>query len=246
MMFQTSKGCPIVQLYLETGFFPARFAIMKSRLLFLKTILEENPDSMIYKFLVLQLETPTKGDWASSCKNNLRDLKINLSLEEIRDMTKKQFNMILKESISRRAFEYLMAKRGVKGKEIYYSELKMADYLQPGYENLTITEQRSIFSIRNRMIEIPANFQSRTNIEICRCGKNEDMEHLYICEYLSEDIENDKPIFEKIFENSIIEQKKVNKLFLNRYQRRMKRNQTIEIPSLDPLYCFDSSTVMDN
>ena len=134
MMFQTSKGCPIVQLYLETGFFPARFAIMKSRLLFLKTILEENPDSMIYKFLVLQLETPTKGDWASSCKNNLRDLKINLSLEEIRDMTKKQFNMILKESISRRAFEYLMAKRGVKGKEIYYSELKMADYLQPGYE----------------------------------------------------------------------------------------------------------------
>ena len=73
---------------------------------------------------------------------------------------------------------------------MHYSKLKMADYLQLGYENLTITEQRSIFSIRNRMIEIPANFQSGTKIEKCRCGKNENMEHLYICEHLCEDIEN--------------------------------------------------------
>ena len=245
MMFQTSKGCPIVQLYLETGFFPARFAVMKSRLMFLKSILEENPDSLIYKFLVLQLENPTRGDWASSCQSNLRDLKISLSFEEIRDMTKKQFNIILKESISKRAFEYLIAKRGSKGQEISYSELKMSDYLQPGYANITITEQRSIFSIRNRMIEIPANFQSRNKIEKCRCGKDENMEHLYTCEHLSEDIETDKPIFEKIFENNIIEQKKVNKLFLQRYQRRMKRKQTIEISSWDPLHCFDSGAVMD-
>ena len=245
MMFQTSKGCPIVQLYLENGVSPARFEIMKSRLMFLKSILEENPDSLIYKFLKLQLETPTRGDWASSCQNNLRDLKINLSLEEIRDMTKKQFNIILKESISKRAFEYLIAKRGIKGQEIHYSELKMADYLQPGYENLTITEQRSIFSIRNRMIDIPGNFSSRNNIEKCRCGKEEFMEHLYTCEYLSKDIETNKPIFEKIFENNIVEQKRVNTLFLLRYQRRMERNQTTVISSLDPLYYSDSSAVMD-
>ena len=124
----------------------------------------------LYKFLKLQLENPTRGDWASSCQSNLRDLKISLSFEEIRDMTKKQFNIILKESILKRAFEYLIAKRGSKGQEIYYSELKMSDYLQPGYANITITEQRSIFSIRNRMIEIPANFQSRNKIEKCRCG----------------------------------------------------------------------------
>ena len=48
-MFKTSTGCPTVQLYLEAGHTPARFEIMKVKLLFLKCILEEDPDSMIYK-----------------------------------------------------------------------------------------------------------------------------------------------------------------------------------------------------
>ena len=139
-----------------------------------------------------------------------------------------------------------MTKRGSKGQEIHYSELKMAEYLQPGYENITINEQRSIFSIRNRMIEIPANFPTGKDIEICCCGKEENMQHLYICEYLSKEKETEKPIFEKIFEENIIEQKKVNKIFQHNYQRKLKRNkemQTIAISRLDPLYNFGA--VMD-
>ena len=246
MMFKTSKGCPIAQLYLETGHFPARFAIMKSRLMFLKSILDENPSSQIRKFLELQLENPTRGDWASSCQSNLRDLQINQSFEEIKQSTKKQFNIILKESILEKAFEYLMAKRGSKGKEIHYSKLKMSEYLQPGYENISRNEQLSIFSIRNRMIEIPANFPLRNIKEICQCGNEETMKHLYICEYLNNDYENEKPIFEKIFEENIIEQKKVNKLFIQRLKRRLERKQTIEISSSDPLYNYNFCTVMDD
>ena len=73
------------------------------------------------------------------------------------------------------------------------------------------------------------------------------MKHVYICEYLSEETETEKPIFEKIFEENIIEQKKVNTIFLENYQRKLKRNQenqTIEISSLDPLYY--SGTVIKN
>jgi len=55
--------CPINQLYLESGHVPARFAIKKARLLFLKNILEEKEDSTIRKFLMLQFEQPSKGDW---------------------------------------------------------------------------------------------------------------------------------------------------------------------------------------
>ena len=40
------------------------------------------------------------------------------------------------------------------------------------------------------------------------------MKHLYICEYLSEETETDRPIFEKIFEENIIEQRKVNTIIL--------------------------------
>ena len=221
-MFKTSKGCPIAQLYLESGHYPARFAIMKSKLLFLKYLLEENPSSLIYKFLKLQLENPTRGDWASSCQMALKDLQINLSYEEIEKMTKKQFNSIIKESIQKRAFEYLISKKKSKGKEIQYFELKMAEYLIPGYEKITIDEQRSIFSIRNRMIEIPYNFPTNNKEEICRCGKEETMKHIYICEYYNENNQTENPIFEEIFTGNISQQKKINEIFHQNFQQRIQ------------------------
>ena len=91
-LLKTSTGCPIVQLYLETGHIPARFAIKKARLLFLKAILEESQESLIYKFLILQLQNPTKGDWASTCIQDLKDLEICLTFEEIKKMSKNQLS----------------------------------------------------------------------------------------------------------------------------------------------------------
>ena len=67
-ILRTQKGCPISQLYLETGQWPARFQITKLRLLFLKSILDENEQSLVFKFFKLQLQQPTKNDWVSTCK----------------------------------------------------------------------------------------------------------------------------------------------------------------------------------
>ena len=95
-VLNTTKGCPIIQLYLAVGHTPARFEIQKMRLLYLKYILEEDESSLLSKFFKLQLEFPTKGDWASTCMNDLKELEIQESLEEIRLMTKIQFPKILK------------------------------------------------------------------------------------------------------------------------------------------------------
>ena len=48
--------------------------------------------------------------------------------------------------------------RGSKGIEMVYNEIKMADYLMPNREIITIEDKRYIFAIRNRMIQIPTNF----------------------------------------------------------------------------------------
>ena len=64
----------------------------------------ENPDSLVYKFLKLQLKNPTRGDWASSCLKDLQELQINLSFEEIEMLSKKQFNTMVKESIKKKSF----------------------------------------------------------------------------------------------------------------------------------------------
>ena len=128
-LLKTSKGCPIIQLYLTFGVIPARFQIMKMRIMFLKDILNEKEESLIRKFYELQTKKPTKGDWASTCTENLAQLKINLSIEDIKKMKRNQFKNILKQKINELAFQYLMKKKGKKGCEIEYLSLRMSDYL---------------------------------------------------------------------------------------------------------------------
>ena len=78
-MLNTTKGCPISQLYLELGQHPARFEIQKMRILYLKYILEQPDDSQLKKFLNLQFEKPIRGDWAraSTCLKDLGELNVS-------------------------------------------------------------------------------------------------------------------------------------------------------------------------
>ena len=56
------KGCPVTQMYLEYGQYPARFDIIRMQILYYHYILNEDPKSMIFKFLKIQEEYPVKGD----------------------------------------------------------------------------------------------------------------------------------------------------------------------------------------
>ena len=126
-VLNTTKGCPIVQLYLAVGHHPARFEIQKMRLLYLKYILHENDDSLLSNFLKLQLEQPTKGDWASSCMKDLRELEMPYTLEQIKLMSYNQFKNKVKIKVRENAFKHLMNKTRSKGKEDHYEELSMAE-----------------------------------------------------------------------------------------------------------------------
>ena len=141
-LLNTTKACPISQLYLEVGQQPARFEIIRKRLLFFKDILNEEPKSLIFRFIMLQFEKPTKGDWASSCMKSLEYLNLKMSLEEIKLMKKTQFKKIIENSIKEKAFQYLLEKRGSKGSQIRYSSLKMQEYLFPDKENMSITDKQ--------------------------------------------------------------------------------------------------------
>ena len=217
---KTKKSCPISQLYLEFGQSPARFEIQKLRLYFLKYILDEEKESLIRRFLELQIKTPTKNDWASTCKADIKSLNINLSFEEIGKMSANQFKEKVRHSCSVKAFEYLLKKRGRKGCEIQYKEFEMATYLLPNAV-LKIDEQRGIFALRNRMNNIPANFcSSEENKERCKCGNIETNEHIYNCIYLNgESVETP---FEKIYEGTVIEMKSILKRFEQNLEKRNK------------------------
>ena len=221
----TTKGCPISQIYLELGQSPARYHIFKMRGLFFKYILHQEEKSMIFQFLKLQLEKPVRGDWASTCLKNLQDLGINLSLEEIREMSITRYSELIRIKCNESALRYLLNKRGKKGSKIQYSELEMSEYLLPN-EKFDISEQKSVFAIRNKMTDIPSNFCSEEkNLSKCTCKTTENMEHIYYCKLLNKD----KPElqFEEIFSKNLEKQR----IVLSRFEENMEKRKEYQILS---------------
>ena len=226
----TNSGCPIVQLYLELGHTPARFGIMKLRLYFLKTILDQEKTSLISKFFNIQCQNGVKTDWAITCLNNLKELNINLTLREVREMTGKKYKEMIKRRCNELAFEYLINKRRKKGKEITYNNIQMSQYLLPNNQ-LEIQDQKKIFEMRNRMTIIPENYPSKYKEKSnCICGEKETMEHIYICKELNKT--EMKVKYENIYEGNV----KNMKTILNRFELNMnKRNENHHvIQNCDP------------
>ena len=204
-VLNTTRGYPIVQLYLEMGHTPARVEIQKSRLLFMQHILQQTEDSTINRFFKLQLEMPTRGDWAAMCLKDLDELDIKESLESIRLMNKNKFSSILRDKTRISSLKYLTEKQGTKGKEIQYEKIEMSEYLLPFNNKLTIEGKRRLFSARNKMVNISSNFSSSKLVTNCICGEQESMQHIYnTCKMLTID-ENSLP-YEKIYFGQVNEQ----------------------------------------
>ena len=107
-------------------------------LLYLKYILEQSEEALLRKFFQLQIDEPTKGDWGSQCIIDLQELEITETFDEIKEMSKTKFTRLRKSRIEVNALKYLKNKRKSKGKEIEYTELEMAEYLQPTNDKLSI------------------------------------------------------------------------------------------------------------
>ena len=113
----------------------------------------------------------------------------------------------------------------------------MAEYLLPNDE-LTISEQRYVFSIRNRMIRINDNYPENTNKSTCMCGKIEDMKHIYCCKIYNNENEEQEQEYEMIFENNVRKIKKIYEKFKKNFEKREQKheNNKPRILNVDPLY----------
>ena len=137
-------------------------------------------------------------------------------------MKETKFRSLLKGKIRTAALEYLNEKRKSKGKEIIYETLRMADYLLPNSSGLSIADKQEIFSMRNRMTNIPANFRSNKETNKCVCGQDEQMAHIYECKYLNK--ENITINYENIFEDNVEKMK----MILQRFKQNMEKRENIQ------------------
>ena len=122
-----------------------------------------------------------------------------------------------------------------------YTELEMAEYLQPNEQEITIQEQRNIFAIRNKMIIISDNYKNTT--EICQCGQIETMEHIYNCKQWNDNNKIEKTKFEEIYKDNILKQVEVSKKLFKNLEKRQKKNTNSHVIQLcdPPLSVVESS-----
>ena len=160
-----------------------------------------------------------RGIGVLKCFTDLKELEIPETLEEIQNMPKMKFHNILKSRIRINALKYLKGKQKSKGGEISYPDIEMADYLLPSNDALTVENKQKLFSIRNRMIDIPSNFQKSDEKSLCFCGEQENMKHVFDCEILNEG----KPIsenYENVFNGNIGTQIRIFRQFEENLKKR--------------------------
>ena len=129
--------------------------------------------------LQAQENNPVQGDWFSECLEIRKCFNIELSLQEIKSLTRKCFRKITKQKCEEIAFKDLIIKKekGSKGSTLKYGQcLSMADYLCPN-DKLSVEDQRQIFEIRSQINPLPSNKGEKTYCAT-RCG--EFLEHSHI------------------------------------------------------------------
>ena len=187
-IFEVPFSCPKEMFYLETGCMPINYIIMSRRVMFFHSILHEEKDSMIYRFLKAQMENPDKGDWILDVKKNFEELNITESVEEIHNMSKLKFQKIVKKAVRAKSFSDLLKLKDshTKVKNINFKNFEMQKYLKT--KILSNHEVKFAFHTRSRMLDVKCNYShSYTNLSCPACRKdaeNDTQTHLLKCEAL--------------------------------------------------------------
>ena len=223
LLFETTLNCSIHLLYLESGQVPARFQIKRMQLNMYQYILKQDEKSLLYSMLMAQISNPVKNDFYSTICAILGEVKIEESLEDIKQMTQNQFRKLVKQKCIQAAFQSLVEKqkRGNKGRDIKYSCLEMADYLLP-QARISIKDQREIFSLRCRTNPLGANIGK---IEYCKtkCGEILNNSHIFQCVVLND--KNQNSDMDKVLNGCTIEKKRS----LMVWKENMKKLNEIEL-----------------
>ena len=175
----------------KLGNLPIRFVIMSRRLLFLQYILQEQGDTLLHSFLVAQMKDTLKGDWWETVQNDLVELKLDLSLSEIKLMSVESFKKKVRKHVSEMAFYWLLneKQRSKKIRSNEYSALTTQNYLKS--EILDVKQKKFLTHLRGKMVKVKANYSKMYDNIFCPLclsrGENieDSQDHLIECKILS-------------------------------------------------------------
>ena len=178
-------------------------------------------------FLQAQMDTPMKGDWILTVREDLAHLDINMNIEAITATSKDAFKIIVKEAIRKKALLYLQTLQSShsKSKNLSYTKMMLQPYLEPSDAKLSIHEKQFIFSARSRMMDVLDNFKTGKKSVQCRaCDKSpEHQAHLLLCDQLSDnEVADSLPDYENIFSDDPQKVAKIGRQLKTKYGKLKK------------------------
>ena len=130
-ILKAPRSTPKEMLYLELGVMPLQYIVRKRRLIFLYYILQQEKEPILSKVFHAQLVNPTKNDWITTIKKDLKQIKVNMEFNEIKEMKKDDFINLIKRKVEANALQDLenIKSKHSKVKMIKHPILKLQNYL---------------------------------------------------------------------------------------------------------------------
>ena len=222
------KSTPKEMLFLELGCIPFSEMIRQRRLGFLYYILHESPESLVYQFFQTQYKNRTSKDWVTTILKDLDEVKLGVTIEQIKIMKKSTYMRMLKTSIEKKALMELQNRKSNHSKvsHLHHFGIKMQKYLLPNNLKMTQEECQLIFKLRCRVTEVKTNMKgSYENFQCDLCNNEEEtQEHVLNCMKIVS-MRNEKDVInklEKIYNGKVREQINVARVFKENMDIRKK------------------------
>ena len=179
---------------------------------------------MIYQVLKATLENPIKNDFIKTCNQYLCALDINMSFEEIEEMTERRFKNLVKDKTEKAAFRYLEKEKLKQTKitTMQHKKLEIQDYFIDG--NCNIKLAKLIFKARSQTLDVKMQKKWKyADLTCIGCRKIEESgDEIMICESLNnENREADIIVkYDWFYSHDINDIVKAGKILQNGLKRR--------------------------
>ena len=193
---------------------------MTRRLMYLQYLLKEDENSLLHQFFKAQADDPVKGDWFVQVKEDMDTIKLNLSLDDIKIMSKEVFKERVASAVQKAGFQFLSSEKSKMSKvmSVQHESLSLQEYFLPSFMN--IQEAKMLFRIRSRMVDVKMNFKNKYSDTLCpvckTVGINDSQEHVLECAQLLKNqniLANSDVLYVHIFESDIKKQTTALRMF---------------------------------
>ena len=201
----TPQTTPLEGTQLEFGVISIGTIIKARRVNYLHYLLQTSGNEMLHKVFVAQLQQPVRLDWTTQVQKDLKDFKIDLTLEEIKSKSTDVFKTLVRKKSTEYEFSKLMMAKQphTKMNQLNYPKLEMPQYLKDG--NILAVGGRTLFRYRTHMANYRQNFGNNNGPVNCQlCGLHLDNQYMafYNCHIIKDNVDI-KGKYEDIFKQSV-------------------------------------------